>query len=119
MHANKQENHARRRSGLVLALVGLLSVTGLVKGPTTPASAQADAPSWSYTGNLNDGRLGHTATLLSDGTVLVPENGRGLMTLLCLPLRCLLLTRVKRKSTIAVGISLVTYAAAEIRPVAN
>ena len=71
MHANKQQNNARRRSGLVLALVGLLSVTGLVKGPTTPASAQADAPSWSYTGNLNDGRLGHTATLLSDGTVLV------------------------------------------------
>lgn len=71
MHANKQQNHARRRSGLVLALVGLLSVTGLVKGPTTLASAQAEARSWSYTGSLNVARAHHTATRLSDGKVLV------------------------------------------------
>jgi Kelch motif/Galactose oxidase, central domain len=69
--ANKQQNNARRRSGLVLALVGLLSVTGLVKGPTTPASAQAEARSWSYTGSLNIARFGHTATRLPDGKVLV------------------------------------------------
>jgi N-acetylneuraminic acid mutarotase len=71
MHANKQQNHARRRSGLVLALVGLLSVTGLVKGPTTLASAQTEARSWSYTGSLNTARRGHTATLLQNGKVLV------------------------------------------------
>ncbi|HXI93543.1 MAG TPA: kelch repeat-containing protein [Blastocatellia bacterium] len=68
---NKQQNNARRRSGLVLALVGLLSVTGLVKGPTTLASAQADAPSWRYTGSLNTARSGYTATLLPSGKVLV------------------------------------------------
>jgi Galactose oxidase, central domain/Kelch motif len=71
MHANKQQNHARRRSGLVLALVGLLSVTGLVKGPTTPASAQTVAPRWSYTGSLNTAGWGYTATLLPNGKVLV------------------------------------------------
>jgi hypothetical protein len=71
MHANKQQNNTRRRSGLVLALVGLLSVTGLVKGPTTLASAQAEARSWSYTGSLNVARAHHTATRLSDGKVLV------------------------------------------------
>jgi len=73
MHANKQQNHARRRFSLLLALVGLLSVTGLVKGPTTPASAQADAPRWSYTGSLNTAHSNHSATLLANGKVLVVE----------------------------------------------
>ena len=71
VHANKQQNHARRRFGLALALVGLLSVSSLVKGPTTPASAQSDAPRWSYTGSLNTVRAGHSATRLPNGKVLV------------------------------------------------
>lgn len=56
---------------LVLALIGLLSVPGLIKGLTTLASAQTDTPSWSYTGSLNAPRAYHTATLLPDGKVLV------------------------------------------------
>jgi N-acetylneuraminic acid mutarotase len=71
MHANKQQNHARRHVGLVLALVGLISAATLVTGPIRPASAQADARSWSYTGSLNTPRYFHTATLLPDGKILV------------------------------------------------
>ena len=71
MHANKQQNHARRGPALALALVGLISVTGLVKGPTTLASAQAEAQSWTRTGSLHTPRVYHTATLLPDGKVLV------------------------------------------------
>jgi len=34
-------------------------------------SAQVTSPGWSRTGNLNTGRSGYTATLLSNGKVLV------------------------------------------------
>ncbi len=71
MHTNKQENHARRQVGLVLALFVLISAATLATGPTRLASAQADAPSWSYTGSLNTARPGHSATLLPNGKVLV------------------------------------------------
>jgi large repetitive protein len=71
MPANKQQNHARRHVGLVLALVGLLSATTPGLEPVMVASVQATAPSWSYTGNLNTSRYFHTATLLPDGTLLV------------------------------------------------
>jgi hypothetical protein len=54
-----------------LALAGLISVATLVLGPARLASAQGDAPSWSYTGNLNTARNRHTATLLQNGKVLV------------------------------------------------
>ncbi|HVS82488.1 MAG TPA: hypothetical protein VHE60_12225 [Pyrinomonadaceae bacterium] len=67
----KQTNHARHHVGLILALVGLISVTTLVLSPARLASAQAVAPSWSYTGNLNISRVAHTATLLLNGKVLV------------------------------------------------
>lgn len=70
-HANKQQHHARRYVGLVFALVGLMSAATLATGPISPASTQADGGSWSYTGNLNEPRDNHTATLLSDGKVLV------------------------------------------------
>jgi hypothetical protein len=71
MPANKQQNHERRHVGLVLALVVLISAATLATGPIRESSAQADAPSWSYTGSLNEARYLHTATLLSDGKVLV------------------------------------------------
>ena len=71
MHANKQENHARRRLGLVLALVGLMSAATPATGPIRPASAQTDAPSWSYTGSLKRSHPRSSAMLLPDGKVLV------------------------------------------------
>ncbi|PYS29126.1 MAG: hypothetical protein DMF75_17780, partial [Acidobacteria bacterium] len=54
-----------------LALAGLISVVTLVLGPARFASAQAAAPSWSFTGNLNAPRSRQTATLLPNGKVLV------------------------------------------------
>src|SRR4030095_1453773 len=71
MPANRQQNHARRHVGLILALGGLMSVAALVPGPIRLASAQTVAPTWSYTGSLDEPRYRHTATLLSDGKVLV------------------------------------------------
>ena len=56
-------NNVRRHVGLILALVGLISAAALVTGPIRLASAQAIAPSWTYTGSLNGTRGGHTATL--------------------------------------------------------
>ena len=67
MNANNPHNHARQ---VGLVLVGLMSAT-LATGPIRPASVQADGGSWSYTGSLNELRMNHTATLLSDGKVLV------------------------------------------------
>ena len=59
--ANKQQNHARRHVGLVLALVGLISATPVILEPAMVASAQGVAPSWSYTGSLNTARPNHSA----------------------------------------------------------
>ena len=73
--ANKQQNHARHQVGLTLALIILISAATLATGPIRPASAQADAGSWSYTGSLNTPRYYHTATLLSDGKILVAGGG--------------------------------------------
>src|SRR4029450_10750883 len=69
MHANKQ-NHAGRRLGLVLALLGLPSAP-LMKGPIQFASAQKVAGSWSYTGSLNMTYADHRATLLPNDKGLV------------------------------------------------
>lgn len=66
-----QRNHARHHIGLILAVAGLISAAILVLGPTKLATAQAVVGSWSYTGNLNTARAGHTATLLESGKVLV------------------------------------------------
>jgi N-acetylneuraminic acid mutarotase len=61
-----------RFTGLLPALIGgLLCTATLLLGPARHASAQAVAPSWRYTANLNKTRAGHTATLLPDGKVLV------------------------------------------------
>ena len=73
-----QRHHARDHVGLTLTLVGLMSVTTLVLGPARLVSAQAVAPGWSYTSNLNTARHFHTATLLPNGKVLV-AGGVGLL----------------------------------------
>src|SRR5438034_7345390 len=66
-----QPNHAQHRVGLKLVLFALIGAATLVLGTTKVASAQTTYPSWSYTGNLNIARYGHTATLLQNGKVLV------------------------------------------------
>jgi N-acetylneuraminic acid mutarotase len=69
--ANNKQNHDRLRVGLIVALVGLIGAITLMLVPARRVAAQAAAPNWSYTGNLNRGRSGHTATLLQNGKVLV------------------------------------------------
>ena len=73
----KLSNHTCRLICLILALIGLMSglpLPGyswsrpLADQATTP---QVTNPSWSITGNLNTGRVSHTATLLSNGQILV------------------------------------------------
>jgi len=57
-----------------MALIILISAATLATGPIRESSAQADAPSWSYTGSLKRihlGNFGIAATLLPDGKVLV------------------------------------------------
>jgi N-acetylneuraminic acid mutarotase len=64
-------SHARRLLGLTFrAWFGL---TGAVvsNGPTALAQSQESTASWTATGSLNTARHAHTATLLSDGRVLV------------------------------------------------
>ena len=51
MHANNPQNHARHQVGLTVALIILISAASLATGPIRESSAQADAPSWSYTGS--------------------------------------------------------------------
>ena len=55
-------------ASLAGCLIFAITLT-LVQG--TPARAQAVGPAWTYTGNLNRPRYEHTATLLSNGKVLV------------------------------------------------
>jgi len=71
MPATKQQNHARHQVGFIMALIILISAASLATGPIRESSAQADAPSWSYTGSLNTAHPNHSATLLPNGKVLV------------------------------------------------
>jgi len=66
-----QRNQARYLVSLILALAGLINGATLMPGPARLVSALVVGPSWSYTGNLNTARAGHTATLLQNGKVLV------------------------------------------------
>ena len=63
--------HAPHLGGRMLALAGLISVATLVLIPARLVSAQAVAPSWSYTGNLNAARSDVPVTLLPNGKVLI------------------------------------------------
>lgn len=74
-HRGMRDRGRRARHAVVLALVGLFGASTLATGPIRPASARADASSWSYTGSLNTPRSYHTATLLSDGKILVAGGG--------------------------------------------
>src|SRR5207249_3736255 len=65
-----QRDDARHHFRLRLALAGLISAAALILGSATLTSGQA-VGSWCYTGNLNFARSSHTATLLSNGNVLV------------------------------------------------
>ncbi len=63
--------HIRRAAVLILAAAGLITCTAPFSASSGLASAQAAAPSWSYTGSLNTLRSGYTTTLLANGEVLV------------------------------------------------
>src|SRR2546421_6370369 len=78
MFSTHSKNWTRRRVVLILTVTGLLGTAALKL--TAPASAQTIAPSWRYTGSLNTQRSGHTATLLSNGKVLVVGGGDGVTT---------------------------------------
>lgn len=65
----KQGKIARYSSGLAMAAISTLTILGL--GSVASMRAHATVPSWSYTGSLNIPSYLHTATLLSDGKVLV------------------------------------------------
>src|SRR5260370_26030142 len=66
----KHSNIYRYLSCLV-ALVAILFWLNVLSGRVGLVSAQTAGPSWSFTGNLNTARAGHTATVLPNGKVLV------------------------------------------------
>jgi N-acetylneuraminic acid mutarotase len=71
MRAASNTSHAPlRHVVLMMVLVGSVGGVSLIHGPARLVSAQAVAPGWSYTGNLNAARDGHVATLLGNGQVL-------------------------------------------------
>jgi Galactose oxidase, central domain len=67
---NKRE-YIRHAVVLTLAVASLTIFAAPSLTSSGLASAQVTAPSWSFTGSLNTARAGHTATLLTNGKVLV------------------------------------------------
>ena len=68
VEANNPQNHARHQPGLTVAFIILISAVALMTSPIRESSAQADAPSWSYTGKLksrHSGNYGTAAMLLA------------------------------------------------------
>ena len=56
----------------LIATIGALgTLSTLLAGTTRLVSAQVATPNWSFTGNLETARAGHTAILLPNGKVLV------------------------------------------------
>src|SRR5207244_12995804 len=70
-----QRKNSGHSHGLLWALTGWITADGLL-GQASPVFAQTAGPSWSYTGNLNEARAGHTETLLRSGKVLVVGHDR-------------------------------------------
>ncbi len=64
-------NYSRLRISRIVAIVGLIGAVNWLLGPASLCFAQTASPKWSFTGNLNTARNGHTATLLPNGKVLV------------------------------------------------
>src|SRR5262249_27700674 len=72
-----QRNFAFLISGPALALVvALMTLASVLFEPVALARPQVVSPSWTFTGNLNTGRVFHTATLLPNEKVLV-TGGQG------------------------------------------
>ena len=65
---NKRE-HTRHAVVLLLAVAGLITCAAPFSASSGPASAQASAPTWSYTGSLNTARAGYTPTLRANGKI--------------------------------------------------
>src|SRR5262249_7466451 len=68
---NHIRTFVRLRQTFIVVLIGLSAAATVISMPTWRVRAQTANPSWSYTGNLNRPRVGHSATLLPTGKLLV------------------------------------------------